>query len=821
ARNNIETEKERQGPLQVFAPGVHEKYYWLPFVGDNLCWTLSGNTVCADSMVRGCTMDDYTFMPKELSNSLPTSLAHAPPPTVRRVYAATVDTEGYIEPEYVNNYPYLGIVPLDPPDGDWDELDYDSIPFEIPVPAPDDVPIWKIIITDYTIKNSAVSELYFRALLDGRTRTEPVCTKDNDLPFTSCTKPIAHASGIHFVWAMTDPITDDVEFDVRLRDKEPGVFDGETRDLIFHEFTVSADGTELTAGDETRPIGPDGKWTLEEPDDSGWWMQYDVIPNASIDNRRICAAWHVQWVGGQGEDEYASREKQYVPASFAYAKFSINGAVKAYDNWTGFYPLDKDGCVPEDLSPSFLQLEPQDENTEVEFTFELLGTLGYHEAGTKIEDNYRWKITEKEVDDPIFRISKTFTDADMFWSGNARERRVFSFDYNNEYTKAAAIVSHLLKRNVEGVDMGLSKVNDDMSVICKGRDGDTAGTTPYDPHVILRADSVMFHGDATRKFTVAHELGHLLHFKASNSFIRSAEYDVVMYDEFANLKTTSTSPSLPDECKCAIGTLGTVSLHCMQSLEHPTAAVNEGFANFYSAKMWNEPTDTDCVMGYSKWMYVPECPTGTLYCSDPMIDACAPCDPSDDDCRYDYQPRCYDAAPWFTENWDYLAFEDKDSDGIYDSDETNVVAMSDWKVVQSPVPVECNLSETIDEWKVWRNQHCIGTADENATGPGYTSDLRAMGTEIDWMKFFWELNTSGDQNARLEVAELLDVVEHGTLYADTDTSANSEIVKGVTYSDLKDAVELAMDTDTQPMFSNDQFDNFVELSRRAGVNNEL
>lgn len=108
----------------------------------------------------------------------------------------------------------------------------------------------------------------------------------------------------------------------------------------------------------------------------------------------------------------------------------------------------------------------------------------------------------------------------------------------------------------------------------------------YNGSVYIGPGAAPAPAQALDKFLVAHEYGHFAQF--NNFTLYGFDYDSVQAGVAA--------------CRCD-HVVSANQLHCMQSLEQYAAAMVEGFAHFYSAKLYNNRLQTDCEYGYYKEVF--------------------------------------------------------------------------------------------------------------------------------------------------------------------------------------------------------------------------
>lgn len=126
--------------------------------------------------------------------------------------------------------------------------------------------------------------------------------------------------------------------------------------------------------------------------------------------------------------------------------------------------------------------------------------------------------------------------------------------------------------------------------------------------------------------------------------------------------------------------VGANGLHCLQSWELSPAAQGEGYAQFFASKTWNNPTQNDCNFAYYKEVLYPSCIPGAAGCA-------------------------------------------------------QQVGSSNY-VNATPVPVSCK--NTIR----WRNHHAADLTQNAANELNADGTIRYgyIGTEWDWMTFYYNLN---------------------------------------------------------------------------------
>lgn len=668
-RNYVETPEARQGPLQVFEPGVHSKVYWLPYIGDYLNWTLSGNTVSVDNSARGCTLDDYTIRAEKIE--LPVDTTTSPiitdaemadhTPTTGWTFDSEPD-DAYIPPSNPGNESFRirlfnwGI------GGDgFGTLDLD-------------------LVTD-------IDEDRFREdLYTGGWQAEGIVIGD-------------------IVYNVPVPGNDPFLIEVHLIDRD--VTNDDDHFIVLYLWVDAQTGEILTKAAYNKDGGSatiDG--TCAKAD--GWRMCFDVIK--ITEKPKVCMQWKTQFIDADiGESYIPSNAVLGVPASFANVKLGINDAVAPFQDWTGYFPLDKDGCVPKEYAPNLDQIDGGGA-VAPQITVDVKGTLAGNWS-IPASGSATVRVTNDDSEVFGFRHLHTVTQ-------NKPSSIDILLSPLNEFTKAAATASHLLKRQAEGHDMGLPNggtlnINTVSSQAITATPNHSYGTIHLRADPDVAGPGGMSHGDASYKFVTGHEMGHYMMWTGTRKW-NYLNYVFTWLDEDGEQVIGAQPESTPDECRCHVNTEYS-PLHCIQSLENPNTAQIEGFSNFYSAKLWNDAGKDDGWYSYVKWVYGPECPENTT---------CHPANALTPDIIAKLH-----------------SYPQKPKEG--------------WSMIESPVPIPAKGNDKYLEWVRWRNNYCLG---DNPT-----PDLLALGTEMDWMRFYWGIHKTGDGPQRWamnDIYTLYDEVVH-------------------------------------------------------------
>ncbi|MBN2802350.1 MAG: hypothetical protein JXR91_04575, partial [Deltaproteobacteria bacterium] len=798
-RNYVETEKLKKDPLEVFEPGVHTKYYWVPFTGKKICWTLSGNKVCANLSTRGCTLDDYTIVPQNVSYQ-PSSTLSAP------------------------------ILPNDPTDYKWSfiakgEASLNKATLDETLYSSDERS--KIIVKPYYHHHNHWDDLYLKLDYLDQVQYKDLLKKGSDVASFGW---LSDMDDLEMIFYFDPPqVASSTGFwpiKLYIKDKEEHEI-GDTVTFWKVDQEISEDGKTVRNDANSLP------GTLDQDEflcgiyasqDGAYDLEWGACYRVEVRDPKICLNWNAEYIGGAGEDDYNLTGIQSIPASFTYAKFNITGAKEGYANWPGYYPLDADGCIPEEYMPSLNQLIAADPAIPVVIEYDIAGRLEYFDDVTSQSSIFN--ILNKEDYDPYLRIpipatvpptqEQVFNIHDSFEVDQNTLGSQFkishNIEYNNEFTKTAAGVSHLLKKQYDDYDMDL--VNKNIDIYAQSQSAITAANTgtafAYENKVYLRDANGVEFGDSTRKFTFAHEFGHAIQFLESSeltSINANYLYTIVVHDKYGKVSTDTNPQALPDECRCFTSSEFSPK-HCMQSLEWPTSAISEAFAHFYAAISWNEQSENDCWFSFVKWMYTPDCPAGNI---------------------------CHDAKLVIADTDTSVLSKLNDFPEQPDTD-------SDWQMVEAPVNVSCDLGANQIKWQKWRNRYCtsdgidldsdgdieyvVGDADNNMIVDYVTSDdMRSMGVEMDWMRFFWEINTKGDSDERWSVADITKVLETAALDTtiDTDTDTDTDFITGansVTFEKMLKAAR-ALQISTPANWSAKKINFFINKGAIAGVDENL
>lgn len=652
SRNLLAGTGLKQGPLEVFQPGLHPRSYWAAFQGTELTWSLGGQDAVVDATTRGCTLSDYTLRGVEVLEA-PGDCS-----------ASTL--EGHFG---TNRMGFADDVPvLDPP------AQGQAAPFAV---------------TLYGLEVGSEG---------------PLETFDLDAVVTvngrSITRNLWHgkwsllAQGIPIINEQFSfpEVTNEATFDLRVQLMER---DWVTTDDPVVDFTFAVDNRTGVMTWRGRsggsPVHLDG--------DRDWGISFAIAPTAPP---RLCAQWWAQYSdAARGEDFEADPSMHAAPASFASVRLGITGGAAPFAPWTAWYPLDQDGCIPVAFTPGRMQLtRPAGAVSGPEITMEVAGSL----VGGRDGSPSTFRIVNDR--NQLFQLTETVSPGSGLpeWNpdGSPPADLVVTFHALNEFTKAAVVAGQMLRHEATGTDLGLVGQWIPLNVLSSDA---VSSETPYwnESAVLLRPMDAVAGvpcGDTSLKTVTAHEIGHGIEAQGVGK-ISFFGYQIAYWDPRGNVDWKPNPDSAPPWCRCDHVQAGFSPLHCMQSLELPNAAQTEGFANFISARTWNNKEEGDCRYAYAKNVLAPECPPGL------PPGQCQPPDPT---------------------TVAELAAE------------YGVDVASRWTVIQAPVAIDC-----ADATR-WRNTWCVDPAIA-------TDDISSFATELDWTQFFWAL-TRGEPEARWEVLDI-------------------------------------------------------------------
>lgn len=714
AENTLSADILRNGPLEVFPPGKHPKAYWVRFGGQSLAWTLRGRTSIVSEQTRHCTIDDYNLAPSDVAT---------------QSGGGTWTGPGHEEND-------------EPPD--FKPAPLTSLTFTTPPLAPADDIVLLLEVTGMSIGDNdggfGGSEPFIA--FDG--------TKINTGRFASFTRTIP---------AGTAPT-----YSLHFGDRDSGLNGSDDIMIGAHLEVNGAQGTVVVvdAWNEDggsvniSPCDPPRANCFVTGNFKGWQMRFEAT---IVSKPRLCAHWRTQYIdSGFGEDMLTSVNPTLLPATYALAKLSVSGGDAPFSAWTGYFPLDADGCVPEEFSPSVRQLTTS--GTIADVTLTLGGKIQSFDGLTSISI----------VDD----TDASFTvDARPETNAEVSARVDLSSGTLNEMTRAAAAASHIvaLQEN-RGIDMGIAR-GFEMKINARS---DAAATHVKSPHVNpstgvlhLRPTQGLSPSDASSKDIVGHEFGHMVQLTALGGMVNFS-YNLLSFDARGVPTKVTTWPAMNPACDCDYVQEEFSTAHCMQSFETMNAAQLEGFATAYGARMFNEISEGDCYVPYPKWMLLNSCPSGKVLHTD-----------------------CFDLNNLTPADQATLAMALRTIPNVADLDPNK-----GWFLVRPPVILSCS-----DTTK-WRNTECI---DPTVATPDLLND---GGTELDWTQFYWALTAPG-----VDPDDVWTISDTFKPYREACGGTFPCNVQ-MTWTTLRTAVERVTDAN---LLSVGQESRFDRIGRSCGVDN--
>jgi len=440
----------------------------------------------------------------------------------------------------------------------------------------------------------------------------------------------------------------------------------------------------------------------------GGRMCFSATPIASPS---VCMGWNAQyvdagpWSGIGSEDFLASKDRQFVAASFARYRFKMETSAGVIFDRGGV--LDKDGCIPGPKLPirahwqlgtdlkmtarliSQHCLDP--DKTDCPLLSSLKGAnVMVREGNQTGPGEYCSALAENASTLPPGCLNLPIGWSVMPPTGNV----TFGFTEEDAITRTSAVISHLFKREAEtngglgiGIALGQRRfgfsptntglVQVEVNKFCSFSDPCQPTAPPRltscggGETLTLEPDAAL--ASATRfKNVIAHEFGHV---------IQDNGMGLLNF----NLGCGAGAPGLPPLCRCDHVPFDQQT-HCLQSFEEPGVAQNEGYGYFYSAKSFNTDLQADCTFSYGKPVANTACLPGAVACTQ-------------------------DPATGFF-------------------------------VTQPPVPVNCRQAIR------WRNTQCVDAQS--------SPDLLASGVEWDWVEFFYGINNLMDANQRWNLVDIFD-----------------------------------------------------------------
>lgn len=695
-------------PITAFQPGLHDNVFFAFTSTGTLTWTLGGTSVTADSSTRRCTSTD---LPPLASQTPGTNGEGASPPRP-------------------------SILPIVQPDIRKGVTVIGSVTQSVRPATPSTLP-FRVIIDGQTFGSDAACgprQLYVVANVNGQDLGR------HDLP--GCTNPgacgVPIPNEVLQVDIPTSQPTVAVSLDVWEVDTE--FCGGDDDHELNISFTVDTATGQATGGystfdpDSSQFLTP-GQTTATNPDGFGIsWLTVPTLP-------RVCSSWNAQYVdsgpeaGFSGVEDFAATSAvQALPASFARAAlFLRRGTTETY-RWEGV--LDKDGCVPQAVSPSadqwalqagagasglttiFLQssemcFDPSGNECAPDATGTPTGARfrAYRNFEGGDTPNVLCTAWSQDTSFSSVQVDGINYDCDIHdegslgafpnWNGTTYPSSPVNPSNPSEFetTRLAGVASQILKLEAEGAHIGITEallsgstlstpllppngpgtphnlIELEANAICPPPLNDTCADDPInyrgDTTVTERDGTVeTIPGDTFWKFVIAHEIGHVIERRAIGEF--SADYD----------EKTPMMIQAPAKCSCD-HVAGSNEYHCLQSVELAGAVQAEGYAQFFTSRVWNRADQSDCTFQYYKEF---------------LNNGCMPGVPGD---------------------------------GCFTDPASGLI------VSKPPIPIDCSAPVR------WRNGNCL---DSTVTSGELVTDL---GTEYDWMGFLYGANTQTPNNASM------------------------------------------------------------------------
>jgi hypothetical protein len=162
-----------------------------------------------------------------------------------------------------------------------------------------------------------------------------------------------------------------------------------------------------------------------------------------------------------------------------------------------------------------------------------------------------------------------------------------------ETTHVAGFAGHLLSRDQQGVDFGLTRGTAASPVIYKVQLNTSnisqAGASGLSINAFLTENQWV--SDARWKFVLAHEFGHVVAAKGKamlgGGYTFSGNDADPTFSDWSLPPDSDSAQNQPDDCTCNVIEAGDNRLHCLQSIELTSSAQNEAFGHFIASRVWN------------------------------------------------------------------------------------------------------------------------------------------------------------------------------------------------------------------------------------------
>jgi hypothetical protein len=640
---------------ESFLPGRQKGQVLAPFSGSSVVWKLAGSTAQADSSVRRCDLADLPTgaesKPLVESPTQPSAEArsHIIGDNFTHVRAENGTLSwghsGILSARTGGTRQLLGVTgaPTGASPGQF-KIRFTSITVPDGDVGSEQEPI---------LQSASINGVDIPANTSGRATPIdlPDCEED-----TTCAITDQFAAD---VLPTISPVT------VHVVIKEDDDVDNNNDTELILDLSVD-NITGLTTGTATSP-DPSSVTTVNSGDTcalvAGWGLCWVIEPNGAP---KVCGSFNANFYdAGYGEDTLSAKGMQNVPSSFARAHFELNNSSTGNTTtWDGF--LDKDGCLPSSATPGAsdwtigadTQLTAKLEAT-TQFCYDPSGADCLAADGT--EKGARFLVEDLAV--TPFGVSTQCamltTDEGLAvegcnvvhpsegafanWRNGLPPTQLTIRDPNphTPSTRIAAAVSQTLnKEATSGGQLGIEAAmirnkpsgksiafiaNDSCSIATGGKvydrgscynsmngnlhivpdmicdkpnfadcflDLDAGTYTPCDPETDTTGTCLA--GHSRSKFVMMHEFGHFIFSELAGGLNITYEFNGL-----------PDLPGAPELCTCAHVTSSNKA-HCMQSLEVPSGAQDEGFAHYYAGLVWNDQSQQDCSFAYYKEFKKPD-----------------------------------------------------------------------------------------------------------------------------------------------------------------------------------------------------------------------
>lgn len=743
--NNISASTRRaQGPLEVFAPGVHKNVYWLPFYGPSIQWNLSGTTITVDNSTPRCPLSKYRL--EEDPNPRKEPLPPLPDDRVA-LLAASPGSLPFVTPSSAVQTPYVlpaGSTSIGT-----------AIGSAAGTVSSDPSPMRQITMQFYNLTpgdECVLGEYNVSVEASVNGASQAMMLWDGDW--------LALAQGVPLGGTMTF----DVPFEATAADVSIDIWDRHNSPCPdYHLFSYAQRHDMLSAPRQTLYLGC---W----PENDGWGLCANI---ESSFRPRICAQWPVQYLdSGYGEDKLPDTAVHMVPASFARVHLNITGGQEPFTPWpdNSYVVLDENGCLPAAYAPTKAQLTSAGSDFSV--ALDWMGALSLPLPMNNNLNELTVMLERTAAGDPwtacgctgdafvkpfdpnipvcpgnqckygtqsqtpmVPAISRGSTDS----AGpvDSQGRMMFMLGTlpwepgtPTPYSSMAGVVSQIFKQHASGKgEMGLLPglihiwPESPTSFVANSPYELNRGTTqerfiearPRWFETLANGDRKEHEPDSNRKFVMTHEFGHAVQdMSAGNT--GNGNYDLVLQNRTSTAMVKSEdNPALAPECRCAHVGSEFSPMHCINSMEVVGSASGEGFGHFYAARLWNDSVEPNCYIPYAKWALLPTCPTKPDGSAVPCLRVGAPDNgnPDPDQNAYTLIDKLYSDPV----DRNYLRTK-----------------LADWQFVKGPSLINCGDASR------WRNKHCT---EDPTTSPIIVDSsgpaLAELGNEMDWMQFMWAL----------------------------------------------------------------------------------